>query len=369
MGAPQVIWLGKDWYKLGYVESMPDIIESKGFGRGKLTPTDFTLSLRNNDNTFSVDNPKSFLYGFKWQYSNIKVYDSDEILILDGIVKDVSRNHRNKTVQVQCKDKIFQNRKTSIEYESDDWETPISVSKNIMDVEGLEYDSTSVIASINQLKSDGCYVKVNINKSDNLSVFQAVQKMGIYGCSDTYMHLNKVYQQFWQPYSGGVSVTFDYGIKKDCPRTTPIVSTLESSMYNDYSIGYFGDGGVPATDSNSNKIAKASRNPDRYGTQQLPEMRAGDSNKQIYFKDKNSAIVIGEAYIRRGHFTLSIDPKILQTFLFDVSYSYRKQIQVGTYFRMTFADEGWVSKVWEVAGIKKNLDKQDINITAWETVT
>lgn len=362
---PQVLYLGRDLFDLGYVMAIPDIMESKGFGRGKLAPSDFTFEVKNIDNQFSIDNMKSFLNGIQWQYKDIKVYDEDELLIFDGIVQNIHRDHESKIAQIICKDKIFLNRKTSIEYESDDWETSIGASKNIMDTYELAYDTKSVQNSINQLTNDECYVKVNINKSDNQTLFQAIQKLGIYGCSDTYTHMNKVYQQYWQAYVGGVSINFDYSKKADCPRTLPAITTLESSMYNDYSIGYNGDSGTPATDENSNNIGVESRN--KYGIQQLSEMRCGDGHNQIYYKDKNSAIVIGEAYIRRSHYKLGINAKVLQQQVFDVDYSYKKNIELGYYFAMTCADEGWINKVWDIAGIKKNHKKQNINITAWET--
>lgn len=366
MAKIQVIFLGKDLYDLGYVSSIPDIIESKGFGRGKLTPSDFTLTVKNIDNQFSIDNPVSFLNNIKWQYKPLTIYDTDGILIFHGIVQNILRDHNTKLIKIPCKDIIFKNRKTAIEYESSGWETPITASKNLMDAESIDYDSTSITNSINQLDDLGCCVKVNFNKSDNISIFQAIQKLGIYGCADTYMHLNKVYQQFWQAYTGGISIDFDYGIKKKRPRTAPVIGTLEKSMYNDYNIGYDGDLGTAATDSNSNNIGAASRKDKKFGTQGLPEMRCGDINNQIVFKDKTSAITIGEAYIQRGHYDLSTDPKILQQCVFDVDYSYRQYTEIGAYFKMTFLEEAWDDKVWEIAGIKKSLDKQNINITAWE---
>ena len=367
MAQPKVIYLGKDLYSLGYVSNIPDITESKGFGRGKLTPSDFTLTVKNIDDQFSINNPVSFLNENTWQYQNIKVYDTDEILIFNGIVQDVKRDHRTKKAYIKCKDIIFQNRKTAIDYQSATWETPITASKNIMDNEGIDYDSASVTASINQLDSLGCYVKVNFNRSDNITAFNAIQKLGIYGCADTYMHLNKVYQQFWTKYTGGISIRFDYNVKAKRPRTAPIITTLEPSMYNDYNIGYDGDLGTPATDSSNNNKGLPSRK--KFGTQSLPEMRSSDSSKQIYYKDKTSAVVIGETYIERSHYELDTNPKILQQINFDIDYTFRQYVQLGVFFEMTFDEEGWKKKVFEISGIKKSLDKLNINITAWEVVT
>jgi hypothetical protein len=49
-----------------------------------------------------------------------------------------------------------------------------------------------------------------------------------------------------------------------------------------------------------------------------------------------------------------------------VDYSYLNNIDLGTYFKMTFAEEGWTDKIFDVSQIKRGLDAQNIALEAWE---
>lgn len=368
MANPRILLIGKDLYALGVLNSIPEINETKGFGRGKLSPSDMTLEVKNYDNQFSIDNPASFLYGSNWQFSNVKAYDSDNNLFANCIVADITRNHVNKTASIILKDIIFQNRKTAIAYTSADWETAATAAYNIMIQEGLttdDFNNTLIQNSISQLTAATCYVKVNIVLQDNVTLLTALEKLGPYGAADVFMYRNKICFQHWQPFVGGTSVNFNYNISSQCPRTAPIISTMEASFYNDYSIGYEGDLEVPATDAANGDIGVASRT--RFGTQKAPELRCNSSSaNMIAFKDLTSAKYIGETFIKYGHLSLTPKPKILQVINFDIDYGYRLNIDLGTYFKMTFPEEGWTNKVFEVAGIKRSLDKQNIAIEAWE---
>jgi hypothetical protein len=360
--------MGKDLVAMGVLNSIPEISETKGFGRGKLSPSDMTLEVKNFDDQFSVDNQKSFLNGSNWQFSNVKAYDSDNLLFANCIVADITRNHVSKMANIICKDIIFANRKTAISYTSSDWETAATAAYNIMIQEGLttdDFNNTLIQNSISQLTAAACYVKVNILKEDDITLLTAIEKLGPYGGADVFMYRNKICFQHWQAFTGGVSVYFNYNVASQRPRTAPIISTMESSFYNDYSIGYNGDLNVPATDAANGNIGAASRT--RFGTQSYPEMRCNSSSvNMIAFKDLTSAKYIGETFIKYGHSSLTPKPKILQVINFDIDYSYRLNVDLGTYFEMTFSEEGWIDKVFEVAGIKRSLDKQNIAIEAWE---
>jgi hypothetical protein len=368
MSNPRILFMGHDLVAMGVLNAIPEINETKGFGRGKLSPSDMTLEVKNFDNEFSVDNPKSFLYGTNWQFSPIIAYDSDDNLFANCIVADITRNHVSKMANIICKDIIFANRKTAIAYTSTDWETSATAAYNIMIQEGLtpaDFNNTLIQNSISQLTAAACYVKVNILKEDDVTLLTAIEKLGPYGGADVFMYRNKICYQHWQAYTGGVSVFFDYDIPSLCPRTAPIISTMESSFYNDYSIGYNGDLNVPATDAANGNIGAASRT--RFGTQSYPEMRCNSSSvNMIAFKDLTSAKYIGETFIKYGHSSLSPKSKILQVINFNVDYSFRKNIDLGSYFKNTFSEEGWTNKVFEVAGIKRSLDKQEIAIEGWE---
>jgi hypothetical protein len=362
------MYLGQDLFALGYVDGIPEITETKGFGRGKLSPSDMTIEVNNTDDQFSVDNPLSFCSGRAWQFQPLQAYDEDGILFADCLVVDITRNHQSKKASLICRDVMFQNRKSGIAYTSSDWETPANAAYNLMAQEGFTgFDATSIQTSISRLTAAACYIKCNILITDGLTLFTALEKLAQYAAADVYMYKNKVYFQHWKAYTGGVAVDFDYSIGSKCPRTSPTVATMESTFFNDYSIGYDGDLKVPATDTANNNIGAVSRA--RFGAQAYPEMRCDSSTvSQIAFKDKASAVYIGETYIRRGHSTLTPNPKILQAITFDVEYGYKKNIELGTYFTMTFAEEGWDQKVFEVAGIKRSLDKQNIGVEAWEIV-
>jgi len=368
MAKPRILYLSHDLFDLGYVEKIPDVTESKGFVRGKLSPSDVTITCRNNDNQFSIDNPVSFLNGSNWQYSPIKIYDEDNNLTFDGIVSNIIRDHTSKTVSIECKDRIFQNRKTPIAYTtaSAAGETAATAAYNIMVQEGFTYyDNTALQNSISTLTANSCYVHVNILKQDDVSIFAALEKLGPYGAADVYMHKNKVVFKHWTAYTGGVSVAFDYGDPKLTPRTAPTITTLEYAFFNDYSIGYNGDLEVPATDAANGNIGAPSRL--RFGTQMAPELRCNSkSANMVAFKDSTSAVYIGKTMIKRGHSTLTPIPKVLQVINFEVEYSFRSYIDLGTYFKMTFPDEGWTNKVFEVSKIQRNISSQNIAIEGWE---
>jgi hypothetical protein len=376
MANPRIIFMGQDLFALGYVQNIPEITESNGFERGITSSSDLTIEASNIDRSennssgpFSIDNPNSFLNGSGWQFSSLKAYDKDDNVFADCIVADITRTYEGgPKAYIKCRDIMFENRKTNIAYTSSDWETPATAAYNLLIQEGFdetEYDATSFQNSISLLEDAACYVKVNFLASDGLSILTALKKLGEYGAADVSMYRNKIRYKHWTPYTGGVSVYFDYSRGDICPRTLPSISTMESTWYNDYSIGYEGDLNVPATDAANGSIGAASRV--RFGTQCLPEMRCNSSAvNQIAFKDLASAVKIGETYIKRCHSSLTKIPKILQKISFDVDYTFKRYIDLGTYFKMSFAEEGWNDKVFEVSSIKRMLDKQNIGVEAWE---
>jgi hypothetical protein len=232
-----------------------------------------------------------------------------------------------------------------------------------------DYDNRTLQNSIATLTAGNCYCRVSFEKSESVSMFTAVQKLAQYAGADAYLYRNNIFFQVWRPFTGGVSISFDYTNSNKMPRTAPKVISLEETFFNDYFIEYQGqvDPNIPATDDNSNNIGALSRA--RYGTQQVPEMRSGSyTSKQIAFRDKTSAIFVGENLIRRCHTNLLTAPKALQQIDFDVDYSYKDYINLGDYFSMTFPEEGWVNKIFEVAGTKRSMDSQVVSVTGWEAV-
>lgn len=366
MGAPKILFLGQDLYDLGYISGFPTIEESSGWlGRGNLAASDFTFSCRNTDSQFSIGSNKSFLNGVSWQYKPIVVYDDEDNLIFDGIVQNISRNHQNQTATIICKDNIVKNRKTAITYTSSSWETAADAVKNICDNENISYDSQSITTSSIALDNASCYVKVNINKEDNISALNAINSLAPYGAADVFMKKNKLHYRHWQEQTVGSSISLSYDIPLLTPRTLPVVDIIEQGFFNDYSISYLEDGDDPETDSGqTNSIGTASRN--RFGTQSFDQLSNNSIDGQVVLKDAVSAKYIGDTIIKRGHFVLSPVPSVLQKISFDLPYKFKSNIELGTVFKYTFSEEGWNEKLFEVITIQKNLDTQNIGVTAWE---
>ena len=367
MATPRILFMGQDLYALGYVSTIPALNESKGFERGKISPSDFTFEVVNIDDQFSIDNPKSFLNNTNWQFSSVKFYDDSGELRFDGIAANIKRNHVSKMATIECKDILFQSRKTGINnYVSAGWETPAAAAKNILDAEGFtNYDVSSFIKSDNNLISNSCYVKVAIKQEDNVTLVGIIQTLGKYAAADVYMKRNKIYFEHWVSYSGGAAISFDYSNSDLTPLTAPNIETLEKSFYNDYLIGYYGDAEIPAADEDNNDLGLASRGV--FGTQKIE--LTGSGNNQVIFKDKTSAVYIGETYIKRGHYALNPVAKVLQQISFDLQYDFKNDIELGTIFKMTFAEEGWTAKLFEVIDFTRDFDAQKISIKAWEMVS
>lgn len=365
---PRLLFMGLDLIDEGYISDFPVIEESKGFFRGKLAPSDQVFVVRNIDDQFSIDNPKSFLNKSGWLFSSIQYYDDSGVLRFDGLAVNITRNHDNATAIIKSKDTIYEKRKTPITYTSSDWETPATAAKNIMDAESFtDYDNASITSSAATLTTNGCYVKVNINQSDKITLFDAIEKLGVYGAADVYMHLNKIYYNHWTAFSGGISAYLDYDstIETLIPLSAPSIETMEQDFFNDYAISYTGDGDTPATDNANNDIGATSRT--YYGTQAIELIgQGGAAGKMIEFYNKASADYIGETYIRRSHYTLSPFPAVIQRCAIDVKYDLSTYIDLGTYYGLSFAGEGWTNKTWECGRIKKDYNKQVITLEGWE---
>lgn len=367
MANPQVLFMGQDLWDFGInhknlVQDLPDIYEQISFNRDKLVASDFTFRLRNIDGDFSLGNPKSFLNGANWEDSSIQVIDRDSMTIWDAIALDIKCNDREMLAYLKSSHKIYQYNKNPIAYASSDWETAAQAVENIFSQEGITtdyYDNTSLQNSHNQLDSESCYIKCNFNRSDGLTLFQAIEKLGIYSASDFYSHNNKIYFTHYIPYSGGASLS----ITESDLRSRPIITILRDQIINQYYIGY--DGGGESTDSVTTGIGRFSRIKN-WGTQLAPEFRSGSTNKQICFKDAISATYIGETYINMTHKDLSTQPKALIQIQFDIAYSFRNYVEIGKYFKFTYSRQEWTNKVFKIYELRRNENRQNINIVGIE---
>lgn len=360
MSNPRVLFLGHDLFDLGYVVKYPEISESKSFQNDKLITNEYSIEVDNRDNQFTSNNPKSILNAVNWLYQRIIVYDENNELVWDGIVTNIIRNHQTRTAEIKSLNSLYLYTKNIVSYQSADWETLADAFKNICDENGYEnYNLKSVNDSITQLEVAQCYVKVNVVREDNMTFFQLLEKLGEYANADVYTKNNQTYFEHWYPRIGN-AVAF---INENDLIDFPIVWEDETEIINDYSISYDGDLGIQATDENSNNIGMISRS--RYGTMALPEMASG-TDGQIIFKDKASAIYIGESYIERTTKNYLNNPVPLTKLSFSISINYKTKIDMSSRFRFTFNDEDYDDKLFEVFEITIDNDTSKIIIIAYE---
>lgn len=362
MGAPQVILNGLDIYDMGYVAQIDNITESKTFQKDKLIQNEYVLNVKNFDNFFSCDNPRSIFYGGQYIYLPLKIYDENGGIIWDGIIEDISRDHTNKTAQIVSRNSLIKYAENKIEYASAGWETPADAIKNILDdYPGLDYDAASLTQSINLLTAAGCTCKVNIDYEDDSQLQVVIEKLAEMGCCDAYSHNNKIYIKHSQTLIGSTSISIGLGDML----TRPKITNLTKDICNEYRMNFYGDSGAPATDAGTGNIGAYSRA--KYGTHQLPEMGATDFRSQVCYQNSAAGQYIGEQYIRRGHIDLDNSkcrPK--QAIDFSLKYDFQQYIDLQTYFRVTFADEGWTDKLFEVYGFTKSFNERRIDLLAYE---
>lgn len=364
MANPQVIILDNiDIFDLGYVDSIINVQEEKTFSRDKLINNEISISVKNFDNFFSVNKNTSIFNGIRWRYSSIKMYNPDGDLIWDGIIKNIYRDHNTGMATISSINALHKSWNRLISYSSSGDETPATAAKNIMDNYDISYDERTVNASINKLDAESCYVRVNITQDDNVTVMGALEKLSEYACADCYSHNNKVYFKHWEPFVGGVKVS----LTEESLKTRPIVTDTETEIINNYSISYDGDNGTPITDATGNNIGSVSRLSSYYGTHDLPGFDSGGYESQIYFVDQTSAQYIGECYIKRTHINLSTQPRPPIKIDFELKGTNEDWIDLETYFRLTFDDEGWSNKLFEFFRTDINYKENFISLTALET--
>lgn len=362
MANPQVLTMGMDLYALGYVSEIAKINEKKTFKKDKLIINSYSIIANNFDNFFSIDNPASPFHNSYWRYENLQVINEDKMTIWNGVLSDFIRNPVNKTVKIESQDIIQKYRKEKVVYESSDWETGADAAKNVMDViEYTGYNNASLQKSIAYLTSNSCYLKCNINKSDNQTLIQFLDKIALYSCADCYLHNNNIYFKTWQPFTGSTNID----IKNDDIIKITDIRSSDKEMVNDYSIGYNADAGTPATDFNSNNLGAVSRK--KYGTHELRELRS-NTGKQIVYKDKTSATFTGENYIKRTTKNYLTQPAPLTAIKGQFDYSLKDWINLETYFKLIFEDELWDEKIFEIFEFTRDENKKELFFMAYEVI-
>lgn len=365
MADPRVIVNGQDLWAEGYVSSIARISEKKTFKKDKLITNTYSFTVNNADDAFSVNNPDSLFADSFWLYDPIQIYDRDEERIWNGVITQIDRNHNTKTAIVKTKNLMFKYRNARVVYTSSTWETPGEAVKNICDAVGFTgYNEAALNTSIARYTDASCKLKCDFSEEDNVSLQAALEKLADYGNADAYNHQGEFYYVHWVPFTGGVSVSIDTTVR-DAVRSLPQVTEQETDLINDYSIGYDGDLGTPATDANQSNIGAVSRA--RYGAHSLPEMRSGD-DAQIVYENATSAAYIGNGYITRTHRDLSTDPRPLSKTRFNLPADNDEWVDLQSYFRLTLPDEAWTLRIFEVFEFTINEDADNIEIVAYEVV-
>jgi hypothetical protein len=318
------------------------------------------LTVNNADNFFSVNNPSSLFKDVQWRFTPVTIYDEDGELVWNGVIEDIKRNHGTKTADIITKNSLIQFMNLKVAYTSADWETAAGAAKNILDNAGFtDYNVKSFQDSKNQLENESCYIKVNFEEDDDITLQQAIEKLAEFGCADAFSHVGNIYFKHYRPFTGGIKVNL--GIKDI---GDPSVVGGVAVLVNDYRIGYDGDGGTPATDANSNDIGANSRA--KFGTQSLREM-GGGTDDQIVFKDKTSATYIGECHIRRVHIDLDkVTVKLREQASFQVPIKHDEWIDLETYFSITLSDEGWNEEPFEIFDFDRDYDRQVMNVLGYQ---
>ena len=364
MAQPQVIILDDiDVYDRGDVNKIVNVTEEKTFGRDKLINSQFSIEVKNFDNFYSVDNNASYFKAINWRYEPIKIYNPDGDLIWNGIIRNIQRDHERGTAKILTINKLHKLWNQVIEYSSSADETPATAAKNIMDDYSIDYDSSTMQTSINQLDSESCYVRVKITKEDDVTVMAAIEKLDEYACADAFSSLDKIYFKHWQEFTGGVKVN----ILENDFKVRPKIADMESELINDFSIPYDGDFGVPRTDAAGNNLGQISRQSTYYGTHTLPGFDDGGKEAQIYFVSSAAAQYIGECYIKRTHIDLSTQPRPPWLVDFELKGTHVDWIDLETYFTITFDDESWSEKVFEFFRTEINYNTDSIKLRAVET--
>lgn len=359
---PQVLILNSqiDLYKLGYVDKkLIKIEEKKTFQRDKIILNQIKLRVHNHDNQFNVDNPNSIFNKIQWRYQPFVLKDEDGNIIWDGALDDFLGTESNKFTDILSKNSLLKFLRRRISYTSDDWETPADAFKNIADDIGFEdYDNKHIADSSAVYTLNNCFIMCFFNDDDNITFQQAAEKIAKVGAADCYSAGNLLSYKLWQPFVGGVKFNLtDSDLRKN------IKDSLLRVYYNDYKIRYQGDLEIPATDAANNNIGAVSRANN--GTQQLPFIN-GAENQQIVIKDLDSAVFLGETHIKRTHINLSTNPFPVRQILFGLDYNHKDFINLQTWFRLSAENKGWTNKLFEVYINSRDMNKRELNITAYE---
>jgi hypothetical protein len=352
-----------DINKLGHVEQLQSVDENKTFQKDKLIINEINQEVLNIDNFYTFDNIRSAISGTSWKYKPFKRIDKNNELIWNGIITDISQNHNNYRATIVSSDILSQFQEEKIEYESEDWEPPSQAALNIL--RALNYPEENINiesfeTSNNIYDNNNALIKVNFNKSDNISLQSALDKLGTFGAADVYMEQNRINFVVWRPFSGGIKTD----LKAADFIEAPVVDSPNENLINEYVISYANDNEIPAKDSTGDNIGRLSRLPTRNGLRDF--VLNGSLGQQIIIKDKITADYIGQTYIKRTHKDLFTNPRALTRIRHSISINNANWLDLNTWNTITYKRAGWDGKIFELFGLRKDSSSKKIAITEFE---
>ena len=359
---PRIIINGYDVYKAGLIAKLFNVQEEKTFKKSKLIFNDFSLDANNFNNDFSRDNPRSIFYG-KRLYLPVQIYNRDAVQIFSGVTLNLTRNHVDNTASREVADSLATYSRTKITYQSADWETPALAVKNIMDAYGAAayYDLPSIMASDALYRANNAYIRCDVRLNANCYLTGFIEKIAEIGCADAYIHNNLIRFDHWhyftRPASSVVNVDISHLL------SAPKIEILFSEIVNDYRVRYNGDNGIATTDADNNNIGVLSRQ--NLSVFSMPEIRSTDTS-QVQIKDLTTAVYFGECLIRRTHTGLLTNPNPLQTVEIELPIQDREWLDITSHIALTFPEEGWNSKIFEIMKILFDDDANKISLTCYE---
>jgi hypothetical protein len=347
-----------DLWQKEMVDKFPIIEYYKSFDRDRVFINQINIQTKNIDNFFSIDNNKSIYKDINWRGQDVKLYDPDSVLIWAGKLFNILRDYKSGTATIVSNNSLYEDRYSKIEYTSADWETGADAVKNIFIAYGItNYDENSFNQSIGILTEAGVYLKATYVSSDNKNLIEVIEEIAKYSNADIFDYKGNIYFTVWKNTSLILPIT---SIDDDDILDPPKIEIMDKLIKNDYSIAYTGDGGVPATDLLNNNIGLLSRT--RNGIYSF-EMTGGTN---IVLKDLTSAVWIGEQAMKRTHRDFSINPRGLAHYAFSISMDAGSWFDLYTVFKMTFSQEDWVNKLFEIYKLGLDYEKRIITLEVFE---
>lgn len=359
---PKIYVMGMDVFER--IEKMPVIEYYKTLGRDKVLTNSLQLTAGNYDGMFSLEHPSSIFAGTRWRYTPLTIHDRFGTKIWTGEVSGLKQDYQSSKTTIESKNTIFKFRNDRVVYTSAAPETPADAFYNVcLQVGFTAYNEQARATSATQQAAAGLLVSLDIREDKNATFQQVIEKLGDYGAADVYDFDNEIYYVHWGYFTGGVGRYI--GKEQIVGKVTG--EWIDRAMYNEYAIAYSGmPVNTPSTDYNSNSIATLSRQI--HGTHTYKDV-PGELEDEYRISTKAGATYLGECMIRRSHRALSTQPESLIKITLDLNIENRFWVDLRTFFRLTWEQEGWAAKTFEIYKIRRDEEKESISIEAYEVAS